>query len=261
MRILNTTIKQSDKIAGRILNKFEEDGQRVFDIKDAVIIGLLEEMIGKSKSIKVLLDNAQFDAIDSIARSILESYVYLKFILSGDTDRKAKAYFYSGKKSENTYYDQLISKDQKGKRIQKYLNLNKKEIIEKLEKDSYEDYKGRVQNRYIEAVGHENMKRKWFDLDGRTTSFEILCKNNGLEVEYEVIYRLLSKDVHSSRAYSRLKMEEGKVSVLFANADSTMNKSISISFLVDSVKMVLEHYNMKKDLAIFKANLGFTFTL
>lgn len=260
MRRLNTIINQADKIAGKILNKFEEE-KVPFDIKDAVVIGLLEEMIGKSKSIKVLIENKQYDGLDAITRSILESYTYLKFILSEDTDRRAKAYFYYGKKDENSYYDQLLSKNQKGRRIQKYLNLDTKKIEEKLERDFYDDYKLRVLNRYIEVTGHEDMKRKWFNLDGKTNSIEILCNKNGLEVEYAVIYRMLSKDVHASRAYSRLKLEEDQVSVLLANPDNTLNKGLATTFLINSVDMILNYYKMKKDLIVFKTNLKHTFTL
>lgn len=256
MKMLNVILRESDKITEQILKSLENNADnKQFEIYDAVILGLFEDLIAKVNSLKVLIDNNCYDSLDVISRSAFEAHVYLKYILSQDTQARSAAYAKSAKLSEFRLYDQLTEENKSGKELREYIGLTNEKIKATNLSPSDEDYRNKLTNDYLKLLNTASTKTVWFNSDGRTGNFEQLCNKQGLKNEYELVYRIYSRDVHSLKALSRLKLSDNEVQIGNFNVDPSLNTNMSALFLMGSSRSVMEYYGLKKTLNSFNTML------
>lgn len=75
MKTLVKLQKEADKVLEDIFKEHFEKHQKEFGFEDAATLGLFEDMVGKVKSLIILLKSKKYYSIDSNSRGILESYV------------------------------------------------------------------------------------------------------------------------------------------------------------------------------------------
>lgn len=249
-----------DEITEKVLKRFEEKQTKEFGIHDGVIIGLLEEVLGKLKSLKILIENENFDSNDIVMRSAFEAYVYLFFILEDDTEKRARAYAYKNKVEEIKLFEQMTEGSRKGNAIRGYLGITLEEVLANNPQINSE-YIIRIKEKYENLFSPKEMKKTWFDFDNKTKNFEQLCTKMGMEVEYNLIYRIFSKDVHSNRALSRLKFTEKEVSVGVFDKGTLLHRNMASLILVKLGRKVLQYYKLQNDLNLFNANVRVNYKL
>lgn len=254
MKNFQYIFRKVNEITDTVIHSFEDNEHKEFDLHDGVIIGLLEEIIGKIKSLEILVTKENFNAIDTIMRSTFEAYVYLMFILEKDTEKRAKAYAFKSKLDELKLFELYTGNDSEGKSIRRFLNIPQEEIL-RLNSRITPEYINQYKEKYKNLYKPSEMKKKWYNFNGKTNNFEQLCKSIKKEEEYHLIYRFFSKDVHSSRALSRVRAKENEIQIGIFDANPSLHINLSTSFLLESGKAVLEYYNLKKALTLFKSNI------
>lgn len=249
-------LRESDKISEKVINSFTpERANKEFDIQDGVILGLLENIIAKTKSLINLLDSQNYDVSDLIARAIFESHVYLKFILKENESQRARAYAYGSKISDYKLLDRILEESKVGKELRAFLGKTKEEIEQDYSIALDEQERDRVTNDYLSILNTNKTKTNWYDFDGKTTSFEILCGKMMMMKEYELLYRIFSKDVHSNRALARIQASENEIMIGNFDVDPKLHISLVSLFLRESSREVMAYYNLKKDLRSFDVML------
>lgn len=260
MKRFNLIINHADKTTEKVLNKFNKEKETLqFDIQDMVIMGLFEDILGKIKTLKTLFEVNQLDAINIILRSAFEGYVYLSFILEKDTVNRAKAYAYKNKIEEIKILKSLTENNSTGKKMRKYIGRSIEEINVMYSQIITEDSYKKMQNKYKELYSSKELKKFWYDFDDKTKSFEQLCIKMDMEEKYSLIYRLFSKDVHSNRALSKVKISENEVVVGLFDNDMELQKSLSGLILIEIVRDIFTNYNLKKDLSLFNYNININY--
>lgn len=257
MKMLKAVLRESDKTSGKVIESFDpEKSNKEFDIHDGVILGLLENIIAKTKSLVLLIESRNYDASDLIARAIFESHVYLKFILETNEKDRARAYAYSSKISDIKLLDRILEESKVGKELRSFLGKTKEEIENENTKALDEQERQRITTQYLSLLGATKTKTNWFDFDGKTTSFEILCGKMNMMKEYELLYRIFSKDVHSNRALSRIKAADNEIQIGNFDVDPKLHISLVSLFLMESSRSVFTYYNLKNELRAFNTMLA-----
>ncbi|WP_404335828.1 DUF5677 domain-containing protein [Planococcus rifietoensis] len=250
---LKAIIRESDKVSESVLEKFPQNGEEAFDFHDAVIIGLFEDMIGKARAFNSLLEAKNGHALDVVMRSFLESYVYLSYILEEDTPKRGRAYGYGSKLNDIKILNRLNENSRIGRKLREFLDISKEQVEVDYSDALDQEYQKRIKDEYSLAIGSEETKRTWYNADGKTASFETLCNNLGMLSEYEFIYRIFSKEVHSTDALSRMKFEGKEVLIGVFQKDALLHSSMASLYLVEGGRKVLSFYNLKKELRQFNA--------
>lgn len=125
MKTFNRVIIESEKVFEKVIDGyFKPKGIKV-DISDVVILGLLENLINHSKSMKILLENNHYASLDTILRVIFENFVFIKYILDKDTEYRSKSYFYSTKIKEIKLLNMITEDSLEGSEVRKFLELKK----------------------------------------------------------------------------------------------------------------------------------------
>lgn len=265
MKTLKVICKESDKITSIIFQKCFNNNQRVYDYPDSVIIGLFEDMIGKAKSMITLIDAKSYFGIESISRGIFESYIYLSFILQNNTKLRARSYALSSKTSEAKFYKTISDPGRVGKKIREFIGIGIEDIKNIIED---EDKFLNMHTEYFQDVlKYRNEKNKWYDLDGKTTSIEQLCIKLDKQSEYELVYRLLSKEVHSNDVLNIFNIEEednkinskdplARVDIKNKKNEIDLPVNICSIYLMDAVNLICDYYNLKDQKRKFSVILG-----
>lgn len=250
--MLHVILREADKITDEVLKDFENSSPiKEFDLHDGVIIGLLEDMVAKITSLKVLLDAQCYDSIDLITRSVFESHIYLKYILKQNQEKRAKAYAYSAKIDDLRLFDRITEETKVGRELRGYLGQSVDKIKEANRDALSFEYRERITSHYLNLLNTESDKTVWYNDDGKSRNIEQLCIKLNMRKEYELIYRIFSKDVHSNKALSRLKLSKNEVQVGNFDIDPTLHTGMSSLFLMESSREVLSYYKLKKQLTTF----------
>ena len=250
--MLNLVLSESNKITDSIFDEFiNNTDNKEFEAYDAVIVGLLEDLIGKVMSLKTLLDANSYDSLDIIARTIFETHVYLNYILALNTKDRAMAYAKSAELSEFKLYDRVTEETKVGEELRGFIGKSITDIKAANLKASNESYRDKLTSDYLKLLNTKRVSTNWFNEDGKTGNFEQLCTKQGLRSEYELVYRMFSKDVHSNKALSRLRFSKNEVQVGNFNVIPSLHSGMSARFLVESSSAVLEYYNLKNTLKYF----------
>jgi len=254
MKSLTKSIKMADKALECIINKglLQSPNYKQLTTKDVVIIAFFENMIGHAKSLKILLENNHHSSIDSIVRTFFENYVYLKFILEEDSQKRATAYLYSLKVEDHLLFDQITNGDEVGRSLRSYLGLT----TEELKKDFLDTKKvfnlEEVEQMYLKELGMQRLNQKWYNLYTEKQSlnnFSKLCEKLGLIIEYKLIYSILSLETHGKDAMQKLEIEPNFFSIKNPNSKNpVLCLNLTTSLLEKMTRELYITFEMKDHL-------------
>lgn len=212
-------------------------------IEDVVVLGLYSGILEKSKSLIILCNNNSIFGTDSILRSILESKVYLEFILEKHTKDRAKAYEYS-----------LVIQNNKRKKWL-YEHLDKELLLkagfptENNDSEDFEKIKTEYLNltkRYSKDGKGDSSGKKWYKVGGNIDTFEGLCCYMGDQhlKEYHIVFKTFSTEIHgrdADRFWDFIKKEDG----LFFDGQEIHGIYEWIkTFGIEAIEIVARKYNI-----------------
>lgn len=251
MKALKKLVKESDDITQSILNKTKK-----FDTHDAALIGLFEDLIGKIISIVILIDNKSFSGIDALIRMSLENYAFIKFILDKNTKNRANSYFYAVKVREIQSYERYTSDEKEGVRFRNFAGVSKEEFQHQFPKYQDQGHIDEIYERYVNCLGLKDKKSKWYNFDGKTSSFEQLCNKIGLGEHYDSIYRMFSSEVHALESLNYFEVTKNQVNVLRKSGDQKGQIDMAIGYLYEASKQILKYYELNTELRKLNAKMG-----
>ncbi|MGX6445786.1 DUF5677 domain-containing protein [Neobacillus sp. K501] len=262
MKTLKRVVTESQKVFKNVIDEcFNQRGDRgEFDIPDAVILGLLENMINHSKSMLILLESKHHTAGDTILRTIFENYVYCKFILEKDTEIRAKSYTYSTKIKEIQLLNDLTEDSLDSYKLREFLQLKKGEIREKLAAKMDDNYQKSIIDGYLNDIGMKRIEQKWYNLDGDTNNFKKLCHKIGLFVEYNLLYSILSIETHGKDAIRNFYFEKNRINLINMKKSEELYLAMSVTCLMESVKLIYNYYGLKSLLKNFNTLVGINYS-
>lgn len=257
MENLNYMIEQSDLLLKRIFEEKIDGREEPWSYSDAVTIGLMNNLIKISKSIKILQNSGNHVGIESLLRVAFENYIYLKYIVLTDTENRAKAYLLSDRLFSIRFYELLANNSKQSKEIRKFLNLTKEEINEGGGDFSDKTFKDNTESQYQSCFSYNGKKPgKWYDFDGKTNNFEELCRKIDEHTAYFIVYRIFSRETHSAKAYEHFLIDEetSRVGLLDNVMDSSLPDSVLTVFLYETIRRMYKFYELKKYLTAFEIN-------
>lgn len=251
LKILKKILKEAEGSFELILSNEFNDSKNKFEIEDAITLAFFEDMVRKTDSLVTLIDGEKLVSMDIISRSIFESYVYLKLILKNDRRLYARSYIASQKASELSLYNSLIAENKDGMKIRSLIGKQLKDIKRDLNFEG-DEQSNKIQSQFSDVYDKRNVKQKWYNLDNKTKNLEQLCRKLDMFPEYELVYRMLSSEVHSSDVLKRLRFESNQIYVQCGfTTDSDMNIAIVKMFLLEAITDLYTFSNLKKELKTF----------
>lgn len=248
---------QFDAIRNEVLNCFNEN--HALELHHSAIVLLFDGMIEKYKSINLLLENKQFEGIEIIERSILESSVYLDYILSGThklAKNRGRAFFLSYKLQESLKVQDVIDRKPFGIDADDMLST----INERLSSDANPNYSSLAE--YIVFFREEYKKcfnfgnrsgrdkrqqiRNWFNQDGtRKNIYDLFCFINR-EDEYKAFYSYKSMDVHTTSVISNGIVDDGLFTISYSINPNEVNVNC-IFWIFNVAKKMISYFGIKNN--------------
>ncbi|MEK5425714.1 DUF5677 domain-containing protein [Cytobacillus sp. FSL R7-0680] len=243
MKNLKAVHSETLKVSKNVLDNVFRGKRREFKYEDVVIFGLFEDMLGKVGSFIKLLEMNDYNVLLGISRMVLENYAYLKYILEKDTVHRGETYFYSTAMNKIQVYD-IYSKD---KQVKDYLGLSQSVFSPAFKEDIKEKYK--------RSIGSKKTKDKWYNFNGKINNFRKLCDYLGIDLEYKILYKMQSTEVHAQDIFSFIRLENEKISVpkKTYNPEAIIWKLIS--FLIDTVKSIYLYYLLPNEIGKYNSDL------
>jgi hypothetical protein len=245
--------KEADKALKCVFEEGLSHKDKDFNSVDGVILGLFDNLIGHADSISILLKPKHTASVDSILRTLFENYVYLTFILDKDTEKRATSYAVAGKAEEYLMYDMISEDSNKGKKIRDFIGLNNSGDLNR----KYEQHgisKEEINQTYLTELGMSRLEQKWYNLypELKLTSFKKLSIYCDMEAQYNVVYRILSREVHGGDALHRFELKSNFVGIKKTkHQDTKLHENIVKLFLLESIRKIYMHYGLKKQLKSF----------
>ncbi|EOL45806.1 DUF5677 domain-containing protein [Enterococcus caccae] len=153
------------------------------------------------QSVVVLIQNNRFAGVKSLIRIMLENYVYLRYILLEDSERRSNAYklniyremdFQNSEQNNNSNLEIMKKKDPELNSLNNLVNDNKSEI---------ESYIKELDSIY----GHR--LKPWYNDDKKTKSIKRLFSRVEKSHLYDGIYRYLCLETHGGDGIKHIVME------------------------------------------------------
>ncbi|RKD75222.1 hypothetical protein ATL39_0920 [Sinobaca qinghaiensis] len=249
MKLTTKLIEEAEKALEKVFKEHFNDKEIEFDTNDAATIGLYVDMIQKVKSFKILIEAEASAGTDAIARTIMENHVYLKLLLKNPefNIRYGKSFLVANRVKQLKMYEKFIEKSRSGEKIRNLLGMSREEFIEGTGISDVKEKIEILEQDYAEVFRYREHKDNWYNLDKRTKSFEQLCnrKDIDMDVDYEVIYRYFSSEIHATNAGERIyakEKEELEIKILPENYE--LQKAIVRSYLYDTITKVYEYYEL-----------------
>lgn len=251
MKIIKRIVKESDKVTKNILDKCFTMyyPNKEIELHDAAILGLLEDMIGKTLSLITLVENKNYNTLDAIARMMFENFIYLKFMLEKDTSNRGAAYIYSLKRRELRIFDSIAEQTLVGSKVRSFLNIKRDKFITDFPKFSDLNYKEEIEtfNPYDKKV----KTQKWYNFNGRINNLRKLSAYLDIEDQYILLYQIFSGEVHAQESLKYFHFEENYVTVLRKEVDSKTHISIASNFMIETIRSVYSYYGLKEEIKVF----------
>lgn len=262
MSVLSFMYDESKNITELIVRDYEKE-MRIFDRHDGAVVGLFELILQKSGEIHFLLENNKLSSLDSLARIVFEHYIYLNYIIRNHTTKRGTAYIISIKLDENRLYKKLMGDNLSSSKIREFLNISKEDVNTELNKQrkrsgkerNYEDYVVELEKEYLNQFDwdtNNKLPRKWYNGNGKINNFKELCMYIGKEVEYELLYGILSRDVHGNQTFGVLQFEPGRLGITNLTSDRVLIENIISDCIFDISKNILSYYKLETELSEYK---------
>lgn len=269
-RKVKVILNESLKITGILVDDYENK-KDLFDFHDGAIVGLFETIIQKSEDIVFLLENKKYASIESLVRVVFETHIYLLYILSAHTENKGKAYSLSVKIDELDYFEKTIGDKEINVEIRKFLNLNKEDAIKRADEllkdhpdsNTYQEYSENIRKQYKNLFFWNKGKKvnRWYNANSKINNFSDLCKYIDKEVEYQLLYGLLSKDTHGKSALNTLQMQPHELNIIEINTDPDLVLSVLGDCLLQSSREVLKYKRLNRELKKYDHNIRTKFNV
>ena len=261
MKILTRILNESEGALELIFDKHFHKRQIKLEIEDAVLLGFFEDMVRKADIVKLLIEEEKGTSIDIISRSLLESYVYFKLLLKKDRRLYAQSFWLARNIKGMEMMKKVLEKNRNGQKLRELLGRQLEDIERDMNIIKAIKKVSDLKNKYSNILNRRNEKQAWYNLDGKTRNFEQLCRKMNLYAEYELVYRILSNEVHSTNILDRWCFESNEVQVYTDNKDIRLNKSLIKMFLLEGVRELYEFYGLKKELNKFNIMLSINYKL
>jgi hypothetical protein len=263
MKTLKMLIKEGDKVFNAVIDDYfrNEKINSEFNYTDAVVLGLLENLINHSKSMVILLENKHHSSLDSILRTAFENFVYLKFIFQKDTARRANSYAVSTKIKEIGLMEDLTEDSMGGYKMREFLEMDKDAVSKDLAKGMDDEYRSNTVNVYLKEIGMSWKGQKWYNLDGKTKDLKTVCSQLDMSVEYKLIYSILSIETHAKNAIRNFNFRENRVDLINVMKNEELYINLNTLYLRESIELIYSHYGLKQALkkfnTLFALNIRF----
>lgn len=252
----NELLGNTENVIGQIIEKkfVKPSYPKQFDVDDYVILGLYDGIVSRFDSIIYLAEADKVIGVESIARAILEAHAFLIYIIERDTLKRAKAYFYSVKKKEVGIYKDLIREDEKGNKIRKYLNVSKKELVDRFSAKSNE-----LEEKYGKYVGVK--KKNWYQHERKNNNFSELCESLGLGEKHYMLFKMFSTEAHAKDAGKQFKFDKSndEVSLMYIlkNIEHVINYGALT--LIEVTRLLYKYYGLDREKRMFDQNIAFKY--
>ncbi len=229
-----------------LLKKFDDaigiyiNDSAMIDTDKTAIIALLTNYLSRMKDINFLLQNKRANSANVLMRVAFETYVYLKYIFEkyNRMSTRANAYYYHNfqKLSDmlnhidqtniSTSKDMIDDINNHPRALGHYQNLN----------DYFNDKRERFRTCFNINNKSLNFTKlstndtfhscpidqwKWYNDNGKTSSFLKLVIRLGLLDEYAALYSPTSNNIHSDSLQNQLKMSPHSLTI-FESYDPNM---------------------------------------
>ncbi|MED3550128.1 DUF5677 domain-containing protein [Cytobacillus praedii] len=259
MKLLKKILKEADSLTGNVLNKHFQANfpNHEFDQHDAATLGLLEDMVGKTNSLIVLVESDNLNGTDALTRMIFENYVFIKFILEKDTKTRGESYVNSIRYNNMKLFDLYTSSKESGEKVRQFLSVEKEKFIQKFPDLSDQQYRQKLKDDFLRPLNLNSEKKlTWYNFNGKTNNFRKLCEHIGKEAEYLLLYKLYSSEVHATQALSYFKFKENYIEVFRKKSFDQKHHIDTVSnFLMDIIREIYGYYKLKSDLGRFNTNV------
>lgn len=218
------------KIINNIIEYIKETDRKADEV-DEVIILMAYNIYDKVDSALFLLNNKKIHGVDSIIRSIFESYTNLEFIMKEDTKNRALSFSLSN----NYRIEMTLNKYRLQNKDDKYKNKFEGHIAQYIPKREWSEV---FKNNGILYPDHWRSIAE-FKKGEKIRNFKQLCIYLGDESvqQYDIIYSHLSMETHGSivKYYNE-----------FLDIDSSVApKELINKYLYKTVKLLLTFYLKK----------------
>lgn len=240
----------SQEILNIIKNEKDIDIINNRTLKDSILITLQETIISKIDDVRFLMEGNRFDSLEEIARSVLELYCILRFILKEDSDKRATAFFYTYKIQAGEKIRRSI--DKINDNYPEKIRLSEKEVealkSEVSDAENLDDYIHHYREKYRETTGHEGRINtdKWYDFVSNVNLGGVrdLMKYVGMdEAMYLYFYSLKSMDIHGISNIGKNALDATNLKEELFNIHAVMKKTLTY-YLLEATIIISKHYGL-----------------
>lgn len=240
----------SQEILNIIKNEKDIDISNNRTLKDSILITLQETIISKIDDVRFLMEGNRFDSLEEIARSVLELYCILRFILREDSDKRATAFFYTYKIQAGEKIRKSI--DKINDNYPEKIRLSEKEVealkSEVSDAENLDDYIHHYREKYRKTTGHEGRINtdKWYDFVSNISLGGVrdLMKYFGMdEATYLYFYSLKSMDIHGISNVGKNALDATNLKEELFNIHAVMKKTLTYYLLEASIS-ISKHYGL-----------------
>ena len=268
---MNDIDETLDKL-GLVIQKHEEVFDHVLEIQKEeyeiipheifIVLMMYRKITERLDAIFILIENKSENAARSICRDLIENILYFSYVIKSKEryESKALSYYYS------TFIDQvnssnlLLSNSQRSRKVKKYLNIDgddnnlliekakrsKKHFTNNLNGDKYRNIK----------IDRDRLKKKgdgypnWYSLSNGPKNLRQLAIHCGYEVEYELLYSMYSRQVHSANVMEQFENVNGLAGIknLRIYENPTLEIFFSIKLGLDSLEKFLDFFGEDEDI-------------
>ncbi|QTD40613.1 DUF5677 domain-containing protein [Sporosarcina sp. Te-1] len=258
---------------GVIIQKHEEVFNLVIEnqkkkhkiLPDEVFITLMlfRKIVERLDAIFILIENKSENAAKSICRDLFENFLYFSYVVESNDKNKIRAlsYYYSTLNDQIKLSKLLMSKNQRGKKIRDFLNI-KSDNVKLKEKtnraatyfsnstngDAYANIKIEWDRLIKNKVNYPN----WYSLYKGPKSLRELSLQCGYEVEYDLLYGIYSRQVHSSNVMDQFENVNGLAGIksLRRYEDPTLELIFSFSLGIESLRKLVDFFEINDEIKI-----------
>jgi hypothetical protein len=249
-----------------LLNKCGHQGG---SLSDLVITGhFFKHAVTMLDAVEIQLSRGAVFAAGVSARSMLEAYLYLEWLLKSDTEKRARQFYVWHLRQKRSWTRRAIPGTSEYNRFQKHLDIlsdmkdtAKRKAIEASARKQDEDLVSILTNQKNKPINDEfdKLKKKHFDVawycPGGPNSIADMASRLNLESEYEFFYSQFSDITHVGAFDKHVKFD-GKA-VIFEplrspeSIDTVVNVVASLAFRL--FRLIINKY-FPKEIKTFTHN-------
>lgn len=102
--------------------------------------------------------------------------------------------------------------------------------------------------------GTKKVKR-WYDANGKIANLQQLCTYIGKDVEYELLYGVLSRDVHGNSTLDILETKPNFLGINNLSANIELIDNVISDCIFDISKKMFSYYNLNQEFQVYQRNI------